>query len=666
MRTPGSRPRELGLAAAALAVVALVPHFAAAAPNDITGPLAPLVNATPSGTAHVIEWDLTSLPDQLDLQAGAVSADTRGEDHNQLWFVSRVPGATDTAADGQRIYRVNPPESLLRGDASWTSWGLRIDTFAGGLERIRASHDRRFVFARSAQYVQRIDTQSCYPGSALVAANCERVVWSFPGDEFIFVSDIAADNRNRVFTTGVGAGQYQAGYVQMLDSATVPVKNGTQLLVPVKRWFDLLGAGACESIAPIGSVPQTLGASFLCNAGIDVHPGKQQLVYFVEQGADNHGYITELNTANVKPGSMSPNLRRWSLLKLGQLSGDTGIAQPRMLRIDRSGKIWINTGSGHLVSLDPGTNRMTKHLLPEGASNDPWAVAPDDDVIGYTGANTNKVAMMFPKSKPVTVQPIPGVSPIAQFMAVLAKERSAVVSGSVPGHPKIVATRVTSNTDGLFIEGFVNTGTSADPLASPVSLPSMIPLGITANRSKAQGSFFYTVGAAGDINSFAKRLGHIRLPMKDKAKFPRDDDDADDGFDRHRNPKWHNSEPGDDDADAVPNAYDTATARENMTLRDPAPLAAGQTASFQVATKATSVAIIASVLSDKLTAIVAIDVYNSIGTLVGTSGPVAGLATVTVPAPGAGAVTVRVRNMSAVTIMCTPTVVVREPPTVLP
>ena len=662
MRTLGSRPRSLSVAAAVLAAIAAMPHSAAASPNDITVPLASVVNPTSSGTAHVIEWDLTSLPDQLDLQAGAVSADTRGEDHNQLWFVSRVPGATDTAADGQRIYRVNAPQSLLRGKARWTSWGLRIDTFVGGLKRIRASHDRRFVFARSAQYVQRIDTQSCIAGTALVAATCERVVWSFPGDEFIFVSDIAADDRNRVFTTGVGAGQYQAGYVQMLDTATAPVKNGTQLLVPVKRWFDLLGAGACESIAPIGSVPQTLGASFLCNAGVDVHPGKQQLVYFVEQGTDNHGYITELNTANARPGSLSPNLRRWSLLKLGQLTGDAGIAQPRMLRIDRSGKIWINTGSGHLVSLDPGTNRMTKHLLPDGASNDPWAVAPDDDVIGYTGANTNKVAMMFPKSKAVTVQPAAGVSPIAQFMAVVAKERSAVASGSVPGNPKIVATRVTSNTDGLFVEGFVNTGTSADPSVYPLSLPSMIPLGITANRSKAEGSFFYTVGAAGDINSFAKRLGHIRLPMKDKAKFPRDDDDADDGFDRRRNLQWHNSEPGDDDADAVPDRYDTPSTRDNMTSPNPATIAAGQSAAFPVVTAATTLAIIAAVVPDKPTAIVAVDVYNAAGTLVGTSGPVVGIATATVPAPGAGTFTARVRNLSPTPVICTPTLVVREPP----
>jgi len=61
---------------------------------------------------------------------------------------------------------------------------------------------------------------------------------------------------------------------------------------------------------------------------------------------------------------------------------DPTIAQPRMLKIDRSGKIWVNTGSGHLISLDPNTNRMTKHQIPglgtnDSSTNDPWGVAPD-------------------------------------------------------------------------------------------------------------------------------------------------------------------------------------------------------------------------------------------------------------------------------------------------
>src|SRR6185436_14727060 len=105
MRTPGSHLRQLSVAAAALATAALMPHPAAAAPNDITTTITTTVTPTKAGTAHVVEWDLTLLPDQVDLQAGAVSVDTRGQDHNQLWFVSRVTGATDANADGQRVYR---------------------------------------------------------------------------------------------------------------------------------------------------------------------------------------------------------------------------------------------------------------------------------------------------------------------------------------------------------------------------------------------------------------------------------------------------------------------------------------------------------------------------------------------------------------------------------
>ena len=654
MRTLGSCLKYLIGATAALAVVALTPRPAAA---DITTSVTP-VTTTPTTTAHVIEWDLSSIPDQLDLQAGAISTDTRGEDHNQLWFVSRIAGPSGTTADGQRVYRFNPPESLLKGDARWTSWGLRIDTFVGGLKRIRASHDRRFIFVRSAQYVQRIDTGSCSSATLLTSATCDRVVYTalpqVPPEQ-MFVSDIATDDRNRVFTTGftaIGTGA-DLGFVQMIDPSAAAVFDAATNAWTIKgqRWLSDQGAGQCLS-GPV---------SGFCNAGIDVHPGKQTLVYFVEAGDDGHGFITELNVAKTNPSASSPNLRRWSLARL-----DPTISEPRVLKIDRSGKIWINTGSGHLVSLDPNTNRMTSHLLPLGPTNDPWGIAPDSDVIGYTGAQTNKVAMMFPKRTPVTITPVPGVAPIQPIDVIVQKERAQVASGSVPGDPKIVKTKVSATPDGIFVEGLINTGTSADPSMFPTSAPSMIPLGITANHAKAQGSFFYTVGAAGDLNSFAKRVGHIRLPMKDKAKFPRDDDDADDGFDRHRNEQWHNSEPDDDDADAVPNGYDSQSRRDNMSEGDAAPVLPAQTAEYKVATTASSLALIAAMQPDVATALIAVDVYNAIGTLVGTSGPMAGLATVTVPAPGAGTFTVRVRNLGAVPVNVTPTFVVREPPLLVP
>lgn len=670
MRTPGSRPKHLMIAAAALAAAAMTPHPAAAT-TDITAPLTSGIGTPSTTTAHVIEWDLTSIPDQLDLQAGAVSTDTRGEDHNQLWFVSRLAAATDPTLDGQRIYRFNPSESLYKADARWTAWGLRVDTFVGGLKRVKPSHDRRYVFVRSAQFIQRIDTRSCSAATSVAPATCERVVYvALPAAEppGMFVSDIATDDRNRVFTTGFTAGvSGDLGYVQMIDPAAAAVYDAVKNTWTMKgqRWLDD-GAGQCLSGPTSG----------FCNAGIDVHPGKQNLVYFVEVAGD--GFIAELNIANSKPSVSAPNIRRWSLAQLGAATGDT-ISQPRVLKIDRSGKIWINTGSGHLVSLDPATNRMTKHLLPDGASNDPWAVAPDDDVVGYTGAQTHKVAMMFPKRKPVTIYPSTGVAPIEPVDILVQKERAELTSGTVPGEAKIVATKITSNTDGLFIEGLINTGTSADSTSMVSSEPSLVPLGITANRSKSQGSFFYTVGGSGDATpdpafpdgfppgaAFAKRVGHIRLPMKDRAKFPRDDDDADDGFDRNRHPKWHNSEPEDEDADAVPDRYDTPSSRDNMSQADATPVAAGQVADYQVVTSASPLALIAAVQPDNAMAVVAVDVYNTLGTLVGTSGPVVGLATATVPTPGAGTFTVRVRNLSAVPVTCTPTFVVREPAVPLP
>ena len=610
-------------------------------------------------TAHVVEWDLGVLPDQLDVNPGAITVDTRGEDHNQLWFVTR--------AGAQRVYRFNPPESLLKGDAQFTSWSLRPDPMlAGGIKRVRPSHDRRFVFARTPVTIQRIDSQSCTPGVTAGSSTCPRVVWTMEGDDPLLVSDVAADDANHIFTTGVSQAdaRFATGYVQMLDPAAAQkttLDTGGNLVTTtlVKRWADDFGAGICTS---------NVGISTVCNAGIDVRPNKQNLIYFVEVGADGHGFIVELNVSNSTPSTTNPNVRRWSLAKLGALTNDPAIAQPRMLKIDRSGRIWVNTGSGHLVSLDPNTNRMTKHQIPgvatngDSASNDPWGVAPDDDVIGYTAANLNKVAMMFPKRAPVTVPPAAGFLPVVDFTVVVSKETSDVVKTSVPGTPKIVATRTTANTDGIFVEGFIDTGTAAD---GSTSTPSMQPLGITANRAKAQGSFFYTVGLSGTDDPLqpnpAKRIGFIRLPMKDKAKFARDDDDPDDGFDRTREPRWHNAEPDDDDADGVPNEYDTNTTRDNMTVSDPAIVAVGQSWDYPMSTSPTTLALIAAVTPDVATATIAVDVYNAIGTLVGTSGPIIGAAVATVPTPAAGTYTIRVRNLGTAAVTPTSTTVVREP-----
>jgi len=657
MRTPGSRHTKVNLAVAALAAAAIVPLPAAAATNDLTTtPTSTTTTAVSSpsttqiGTAHLVEWDLTLLPDQIDANPGAMVVDTRGEDRNQLWFVTRVATpdpdvAPDPSVSGQRVYRFNPAESLLKRDAQWTSWDLRFDSMAGGVKKIRPSHDRRYIFVRTASYVQRVDTQKCSYGS------CERTVWSFPGEEvFPFVSDIAVDDQNRVFTTGISPApsSFSDGYLQMLKPGAAPplTTPPTSVNAPigtVTRWHVGGAAGACVSQGP----------STVCNSGIDIHHKNQYLVYYTEPGSNN---IAELNIAITYPTASKPNVRRWSLDKLSAYVGES-ITQPRMLKVDRWGKVWVNTGSGHLVSLDPSTSRMTKHLIP-GTANDSFGIAPDDDVIGYTGAGTNKVAMLLPKFTPIYVPPVPGVALFEDFPTVVVSEASQQVSGTVPGDPKIVQANTTRKNDGTFVEALINTGGNN----------SLSPLGITPNRGKAQGTFFYTVGLTppgtgtncGIDFCIAKRIGFARLPVKERIKNPRDDDDADDGRDRYTHPGWHNSEPGDDDADGVPDQYDSSSSSDGMRIDEPATVPIGQSADYPASTSATTLALLASVTADP-TATFAVDVYNALGALVGTSGPLVGVGLATVPTPAVGTYTVKVRNVGATPITQTPTFVVREP-----
>ena len=131
---------------------------------------------------RIVEWDLSQLDGQVDANPGAIVVDTRGEDHNRVWFVTRATGV-----DGQRVYRFDPFASLMKGSAAWRSWNLRADENAGGL-KIKPSHDRRFVFVRTPQFIQRIDTQTCATGYAVAC----RTVWTPVDPNFpLIVSDIA-------------------------------------------------------------------------------------------------------------------------------------------------------------------------------------------------------------------------------------------------------------------------------------------------------------------------------------------------------------------------------------------------------------------------------------------------------------------------------------------
>ncbi len=593
---------------------------------------------TTTSFTHIVEWDIPALG---DLEPGAITVDAHGKDNNRVWFLTRT-GA-------QKAYRFDPAKSLMKGWAQWTSWQLSL-TFTpttGGLKRLKPSDDRRYVFVRTADNIQRIDTQKCTSGTLktelepAAPPTCELTVWRDQPSEQN-VSDLAVDAMNRVFTTAtptvpeIGFDS-DSSYVQMLTPGPAPVATETAT-VKVKRWRVGGGAGFC----------QNAGFGGACLSGIDVYSSKyKDLVYYSEpQG--NH--IGELNVAtNI--------VRRWSLAKVNGF-------EPRQLNIDRHGRIWVVTGSNHVVSLDPKTNAMTSHKVPvepamDGTvESDLFGVAPDDDVIGYTNAGftQNKVAMVFPKGNAVYVAPTrETLYPFYEYVQVTS-ERSISESDSVRPQGKIAPVTVTPKKDGTFVEARVDEARCTTDWCSPVT--SQSPRGITPNRGKAQGTFFYTVGFSDAI-----RIGFARLPHKERIKHGRDDDDCDDGEDRTKHSGWHDhdSHKDDEDDDGVDSKHDTRTAREDAETGETAALGAGGTAEYAITASATSLAVIANVASDDPLAQVGVDMYNALGALVATGVSVGGVAVAALPAPSAGTYKVRVKNHGLAPINHTPTLVVREP-----
>lgn len=589
-------------------------------------PLSTVTTATSTPQARLIEWDL--IP-QGDAIPGAMVVDTQGDDKNRIWFVTR-------AGSPPHVYRMDFPSSLMKGNARWTSWELSdLALITGGTDtatkRIKPSKDRRFVFVRTiaisleggfASTLERIDTKNC-SGSP---QTCERVVWTDQAFAGFNVSDVAIDDYNDVFTTHSPQDNPDLSYVERLTPGSSSSADAT-----ITRWTVGGGAGFCNS-----------ASASPCVAGIAVHPSNRYLVYF---SAESNNEIDELNTS-------TNQVKRWSLDTLSTKSCATPpcapITGPGQLHIDRGGKVWVVTRSGHLVSLDPYTNLMTAHLMPSADGADPFGVAPDDDVIGYTNGGTHKVGMLIPHGKAFSIPPASAPVTAVPDKATPSVQRAGVASDKVPGIGKTVPALVTRNPDGTYVEALIN-----------VNNDSMTPLGITPAKSKAEGTFFYTVASSGGSN----RVGFVRLPqVKEKMKHPRDDDDRDDGWNGEDHwHDWHDhANSNDDDDDGIDNGQDSSSASESVTKGDSTPLAAGQTADYSMTASPTSLALIAMAEADDPLAQLGIDVYNAQGLLVARSAPALGIAVAQVALPSAGAYTWRVRNYGGA-VNYTPTTIVREP-----
>jgi hypothetical protein len=600
----------------------------------------PLSSPATPPKVRIIEWDT---PAQFDATPGAVIVDTQGHDTNRMWFVTRLAEP--------HLYRLEFPKSLMKGSAKWTSWKLNA-IFTGGIRRVRGSHDRRFIFVRTissdlGEAIERVDTDptKC-PG-----VNCQTTVYqdtTVTGE--LDVSDVAVDDRNNVFSTHTPDSNPALSYVQRLTAGT----NGAT----VTRWnVPGSGAGLCGN-----GTGGDISVNTPCISGIAVHPYDRNRIYFSEPASNS---IAELNIyAN------PPTVKRWSLDALEAACKPTNMVPcrqifgPRHLQIDRRGKVWVVTGSSDLISLEPSSNTMTIHQLPDIAmlnGADGFALAPDDDVVGYTASRTHKVGMVLPKGRTYCIpasSPVPVTkTTICNFPAVTSP--STCKSGWVCPIGKTVDAQVTPKDDGLFIEAKINTG--FDDNGKPSD--SFNPLGITPVKSKAQGTFFFTVGTNLTVTPFlVDRVGFVRLPVREKVKSPRDDDDENDGNGgEHKWHDWHNHAAGDADDDGFEDEQDSKTAHENVSRGDATIVQAGQAVGYPMTASATSLAIIAKAEATDSLAQIGIDILDAGGLLVARSLPTPGIAIAQVLLPAAGTYTARVRNYGALPVTHTATLITREP-----
>jgi len=586
--------------------------------------------STTTTTTHIVEWDL---PIGTDSEPGAITVDTHGKDRNRVWFLTR------NGVPAQKAYRFDPAKSLMKGSAQLTSWQLSPAFTTGGLKRLKPSDDRRYLFVRTSADIQRVDTQKCKPATAKTAyadaspATCELTIWKDQLD-FGNTSDLAVDSLNRIFTTAIQGGP-ETSYLQMLVPGAAPPPGYPQK-VTVTRWPVRGGAGFCA----------LQGAGGPCLSGVDVYSSKyKNRVFYSEPDGNNIG---ELNVeTNV--------VRRWSLAAVKAF-------EPRQLSIDESGKVWVVTGSDHVVSLDPTTNRMTAHRVPvqlTSADSDLFGVAPDDDVIGYTnaGATENKVAMVFPKGNAVYVPPSYETLTPTYFPVDVVSDVAITESLAVRPQGKIAPVFITSKDDGTFVEAKVDQARCESSYCID-NLPSVAPSGITPNRGKSQGTFFYTVRFSETV-----RIGFARLPNREKLKHGRDDDDCDDGEDATMHPGWHDhtAHAEDADDDGVDSKYDFTSSREDSQAGEPVMLSAGQMMEYPLVASGTTLALIANVTSDDPLGQLGVEIYNALGTVVASGVSVGGVAAATVATPIAGTYKVRVKNYGSRSVTHTPTLLVREP-----
>ena len=557
-----------------------------------------------------------------------MASDLHSNGGNKLWFITRIGLGEDTP----RVYSLSVGQNFKSGKARWNSWSL-FPGFAGptgGVRKLKPSHDRRYAFVHTPGGLHKVDT-----------ANNTVTFYDDPGTVDM-VSDVAADSGNRVFYATLGV-------INRLNASVSCAKGTPCAPAEVVKWT--VGGSVGECISGPDTNP--------CLSGVAIHPKLQHLVYFTDNGA---GQIGELDTLSKScmGTTCTSKVRRWTL---------PGAIKPRQVNVDDDGIVWVigaDPLNAYLVGLNPKTNTITTHQVPTGVFNDPWGVAPDGGVIGYTdfAANANadapnptlhKVAMLIPRGNRVTASLVTDsvARTVGQLMAACAD--SDFRYGDVPPQRRTVPTLVTANADGIFVEALIDQNTDDEIRRS------MFPLGITPDRDRSLGAFYYAVGEAEEID--IKRIGHARLSReKQKGKHDRDDDDIDDDGkkrgddddddddgklnqddDDDDNDGEKDDVDDDDDNDGIKDVYDTKEHRESQDNYS-SQMSPAQFEEFQMTAGVSTLAMIVTAVADNPLAPISVEVRNPSGLLVASTPPTPGAAAIAVPPSGAGIYTVRVKN----------------------
>jgi hypothetical protein len=229
------------------------------------------------------------------------------------------------------------------------------------------------------------------------------------------------------------------------------------------------------------------GAGSVYLSGVALGPvGQPRLIYYSEPTSNMIGQLNPVTN----------NVRRWLL--------PAGVTQPRQLDLDSSGKVWVVTGSGHLVRLDPGTNMVTPYLIPTPGSN-PMGVGPDSGLIGFTETATSKVGMLIPDGAQVFVPPSNvTITPTTAGVPGVTAMIPPLDGTAAPTMKTGPATSTGTAATGIFVEAQL-------PIVPPPA--STTPLAIeddTVQPSAPAGAFtrafFYSVG-----NPATNRIGRVEL-----------------------------------------------------------------------------------------------------------------------------------------------------------